>query len=97
MRYAGFENLVDELPDNVGIFYIGAISDAAPLNLEYRRAGNVLPFPFHFLHNNHAMNVKPKNYSWTEFHVNVIDLTKYTFTRFIPQVLPPIAQLIRVG
>ena len=22
----------------------------------------VLPFPFHFLNNNHAMNVRPKNY-----------------------------------
>ncbi|HQT91249.1 MAG TPA: hypothetical protein PL001_04380, partial [Candidatus Kryptobacter bacterium] len=28
----------------------------------------------------HAMNVKPKNYTWPEFYQNVIDLTKYTFT-----------------
>ena len=31
-------------------------------NLDYQRAGRVLPFPFHFLNNNHAMNVRPKNY-----------------------------------
>ena len=41
-----------------------AFGQAAPLNLEYQRAGRVLPFPFHFLNNNQAMNVRPKNYSW---------------------------------
>ena len=45
------------------------------MNLEYQRAERVLPFPFHFLDNNHAMNVKPKNYSWREFYDHVIDLT----------------------
>jgi hypothetical protein len=59
---------------------LSAFGQAAPLNLEYQRAGSVLPFPFHFLDNNHAMNVKPKNYSWPEFYQNVIDLTRYTFT-----------------
>jgi hypothetical protein len=39
----------------------------------------VLPFPFHFLDNNHAMNVAPLNYSWTEFYDRVIDLTAYAF------------------
>ena len=37
-------------------------------------------FPFHFLNNNHAMNVRPKNYAWPEFYDHVIDLTKYTFS-----------------
>lgn len=63
-----------------GYSLLSAFGQAAPLNLEYQRAGHVLPFPFHFLDNNHAMNVKPKNYSWPEFYNNVIDLTKYTFT-----------------
>ena len=63
-----------------GYSLLSAFGQAAPLNLEYQRAGQVLPFPFHFLDNNHAMNVKPKNYSWPEFYDNVIDLTKYTFT-----------------
>ncbi len=63
-----------------GYSLLSAFGQAAPLNLEYQRANHVLPFPFHFLDNNHAMNVKPKNYSWTEFYDNVIDLTKYTFT-----------------
>jgi hypothetical protein len=40
----------------------------------------VLPFPFHFLNNNHAMNVRPKNYKWTEFYDRLIDLTKYSFS-----------------
>ena len=40
----------------------------------------VLPFPFHFLNNNHAMNVRPKNYTWPEFYDRVIDLTRYSFS-----------------
>jgi len=49
--------------------------------LQYQRSDRVLPFPFHFLDNNHAMNVKPQNYSWQEFYDHVIDLTRYTFSR----------------
>ena len=30
--------------------------------------------------NNHAMNVRPKNYSWPEFYDHVIELTRYTFS-----------------
>ena len=40
----------------------------------------MLPFPFHFLNNNQAMNVRPKNYSWPEFYDHVIDLTRYSFS-----------------
>jgi hypothetical protein len=50
------------------------------MNLDYQRAGRVLPFPFHFLNNNHAMNVRPKNYSWTEFYDGLIDVTRYSFS-----------------
>jgi hypothetical protein len=59
---------------------LSAFGRAAPLNLEYQRDDRVLPFPFHFLNNNHAMNVKPKNYSWPEFYDNVIDLTAHSFS-----------------
>jgi hypothetical protein len=57
-----------------------AFGQAAPLNLELQRAGRVLPFPFHFLDNNHAMNVRPKNYSWSEFYDRVIDLRRHSFS-----------------
>lgn len=57
-----------------------AFGQAAPLNLEYQRANRVLPFPFQFLNNNQAMNVKPKNYSWPEFYEHVIGLTRYTYS-----------------
>jgi hypothetical protein len=40
----------------------------------------VLGFPFHFLDNNHAMNVIPKNYSWPDFYDQVIGLTEHTFS-----------------
>ena len=40
----------------------------------------MLPFPFHFLNNNHAMNVRPKNYNWTEFYDGLIDVTSYSFS-----------------
>ena len=50
------------------------------MNLDYQRAGRVLPFPFHFLNNNHAMNVRPKNYTWPEFYDGLIDVTSYSFS-----------------
>ena len=59
---------------------LSAFGRAAPLNLEYQRAGRVLPSPFHFLNNNHAMNVRPAHYQWPEFYDLVIDLTRYSFT-----------------
>jgi hypothetical protein len=63
-----------------GYSLLSAFGEAAPLNLELQRAGRVLPFPFHFLNNNHAMNVRPKNYTWPEFYDRVIDLSKYSFS-----------------
>ena len=63
-----------------GYSLLSAFGRAAPLNLEYQRARRILPFPFHFLNNNQAMNVKPKNYSWPDFYSHVIDLVKYTYS-----------------
>jgi hypothetical protein len=63
-----------------GYSLLSAFGRAVPLNLQYQRANRVLPFPFHFLNNNHAMNVKPKNYSWRDFYDHVIGLTGYTFS-----------------
>ena len=61
-----------------GYSLLTAFGQAAPLNLEYQRAGRVIPFPFHFLNNNGAMNLKPRNYSWPDFYDKVISLTEYT-------------------
>jgi hypothetical protein len=63
-----------------GYSLLSAFGRAAPLNLQYQRANRVLPFPFHFLDNNRAMNLKPQNYSWRDFYDEVIGLTKYTFS-----------------
>jgi hypothetical protein len=63
-----------------GYSLLTAFGRAAPLNLELQKAGRVSGFPFHFLNNNHAMNVQPKNYRWQEFYDRVIDLTKYSFS-----------------
>ena len=63
-----------------GYSLLSAFGRAAPLNLDYQRAGRVIGFPFHFLDNHHAMNVKPKHYTWPEFYDHVIDLTGYTFS-----------------
>jgi hypothetical protein len=63
-----------------GYSLLTAFGQAAPLNLEYQELNRVLPFPFHFLDNNHAMNVKPLNYSWTEFYSHIISLGEYTFS-----------------
>ena len=40
----------------------------------------MLPFPFHFLNNNGAMNVKPPNYSWQTLYDQIIDLTRDSFS-----------------
>jgi hypothetical protein len=63
-----------------GYSLLSAFGQAAALNLDYQRENRVLPFPFQFLDNNHAMNVKPKNYSWPEFYNYIIDLKKYTYS-----------------
>jgi hypothetical protein len=63
-----------------GYSLLTAFGQAAPLNLEYQRAGRILPFPFHFLNNNQAMNVRPKHYAWGDFYDKVIDLTAYSFS-----------------
>jgi hypothetical protein len=74
---------------------LSAFGRAAPLNLEYQRNGRVLPFPFHFLNNNHAMNVRPKNYSWAEFYDGLIDVTRYSFSwRAIARRVPATATAI---
>jgi hypothetical protein len=64
-----------------GYSLLTAFGEAAPLNLQYQREGRVIPFPFHFLNNHLAMNLKPKNYEWIEFYDKVIDLTEYTFSK----------------
>ena len=63
-----------------GYSLLSAFGRAAPMNLDYQRAGRVLPFPFNFLNNNHAMNVRPENYSWVEFYDRLVDLTSYSFS-----------------
>ena len=62
------------------ICLLTAFGQAAPLNLEYQKAGRVLQFPFHFLNNNHVMNVRPKNYSWPEFYDHLVGLQSYAFS-----------------
>jgi hypothetical protein len=86
-----------------GYSLLTAFGRAAPLNLDYQRANRVLPFPFHFLNNNQAMNVRPKNYSWNDFYDHVIDLSGYSFSlksifrrfRATPGFLPRGMNLVR--
>jgi hypothetical protein len=74
---------------------LSAFGRAAPMNLDYQRAGRVVPFPFHFLNNNHAMNVRPKNYSWPEFYDGLVDVTRYSFSwKAIARRIPATATAI---
>ncbi len=73
------KRFVDKVPFVMpGYSLLTAFGEAAPMNLEYQKNERILPFPFHFLNNHLAMNVKPKNYSWPEFYDYLIDLTEYT-------------------
>ncbi|HMB92920.1 MAG TPA: radical SAM protein [Rhodothermales bacterium] len=58
-----------------------AFGRSAPLNMEYQKQGRVVPFPFHFLNNNGAMNVRPLNYEWTDFYDKMIDLHEHSFSK----------------
>jgi hypothetical protein len=74
---------------------LSAFGRAAPMNLDYQRAGRLLPFPFHFLNNNHAMNVKPLNYAWPEFYDRLVDLSRYSFSwRAIAKRIPATPTMI---
>jgi hypothetical protein len=64
-----------------GYSLLSAFGEAAPLNIEYQKTNRVLPFPFHFLNNHLAMNIKPQNYEWVDFYDKVIDLTAYSFSK----------------
>jgi hypothetical protein len=59
---------------------LSAFGQAAPLNLALQRDGRVLPTPFHFLDNNKATNVRPKNYTWTALYDNIIGLRRHSFS-----------------
>jgi hypothetical protein len=59
---------------------LSAFGQAAPMNLELQRDGRVLPTPFHFLDNNRAANVRPRNYSWPSLYDKVIALRKHSFS-----------------
>lgn len=63
-----------------GYSLLSAFGEAAPLNLTYQEEDRVLPFPFPFLNNHLAMNVKPKNYEWITYYDHLIDVTEYTFS-----------------
>jgi len=63
-----------------GYSLLSSFGEAAKMNLEYQRADRLLPFPHHFLDNNQAMNVAPRNYSWVEFYTHLVDLMNYSFS-----------------
>jgi hypothetical protein len=59
---------------------LSAFGQAAPLNLDLQRDGRVLSTPFHFLDNNKATNVRPKNYTWNALYDNIIGLRRHSFS-----------------
>jgi hypothetical protein len=72
---------VDKAPGAFPAYSLfSAFGQAAPLNLSLQREGRVLPFPFHFLDNNQAMNVRPRNYSWTALYDRIVDLRRHSFS-----------------
>lgn len=75
------KEFLDRTPGAFPAFSLfSAFGEAAPLNLELQRDGRILPFPHHFLNNNQAMNVRPKNYEWVDFFERVIDVTRHAFS-----------------
>ncbi|MCB2229866.1 radical SAM protein [bacterium] len=58
---------------------LSVFGQAAPQNLSFQRENRVMPIPFHFL-SNIQMNMKPKNYSWSQFYDHLIDVTTYSYS-----------------
>ncbi len=63
-----------------GYSLLTSFGEAAPINYQYQLEGRLIGFPFHFLNNNGAMNMRPRQYQWSEFYAHVVDLTRYTFS-----------------
>lgn len=59
---------------------LSSFGRSAPLDLLLQKADRVLPVPFHFLNNNRATNVRPKNYTISELYDRVIDLRRHSFS-----------------
>lgn len=59
---------------------LSSFGRSAPLDLLLQQAGRVLPVPFHFLNNNRATNVRPKNYTLAQLYDHVIDLRRHSFS-----------------
>jgi hypothetical protein len=57
-----------------------AYGRSAPANLQYQNEGRVLNVPFHFLNQLSAMNVRPKNYSWSEMYSHICDVYAYAYS-----------------
>jgi len=64
-----------------GFSLLTAFGQAAPLNTVYKEEGRIVDFPFHFLDNTFAMNVRPRHYSWTEFYDHLISLQQHAFSK----------------
>jgi hypothetical protein len=76
------KRFVDLSPGTFPVYsLLTAYGQVAPLNHEYQKQNRILPLPFYFLDCQQAMNVVPKNYSWTEFYKHYIDLARYTVTK----------------
>jgi hypothetical protein len=59
---------------------LSSFGRSAPLDLILQNASRVLPVPFHFLNNNRATNVRPKNYTLPDLYDHVIDLRRHSFS-----------------
>ena len=76
------KQFLDRAPGSFPAFsMLTAFGASAPVNREYQRQGRVIPFPFHALNNNGAMNVRPKHYGWPRFYDLMIDLHEHAFSR----------------
>jgi hypothetical protein len=49
-------------------------------NLRYENENRIIPFPFHMMRSVQTLNIIPKNYTWEEFYIHLIDLLDYSFS-----------------
>ena len=63
-----------------GFTFLTAYGEASAYNLELQQNNRILPFPFHFLNAQLAMNIMPLHYDWISLYDHVIDLAVHLFS-----------------
>ena len=80
LPFAASKKFLDLAPAAIPAYAMfTSYGNSAPLDRQLQSEGRVLDLPFPFLDAQSAINIKLKNYTYTEFFDHYIDLIRYSF------------------